>query len=251
MSKKARTVKTKKPTIEYYNIEEELEKYHYTTLSIISCDNNTFVKALNQNGQKVYILIDEDLTLNPNFILYKCSNCLVDYSQKIKVLNIVGMESYGIIYEHPKGLCFVYNSIADDSANLVVNEFNYELNEPMETNMLWYPVIRLSEIKLNNNVVLEALEGIIKHLRNDAYTTYMSSLNHLHQDIQYLNEDFAELMNAINDNIIKIKNKTDLVERNEMINQIITIMSKMSQYKNTIDNINYDINSYLDYFDKL
>ncbi len=247
MSKKNR--KIKKPVV-YFDIDEELKKFNYQPLSTLQCGDHAFVKVVNENGQKVYILIDEPLTLNTNLQLTLSADSFTDYSQKSKVLKIAELECHGLILECHEGLCYLYHTVEDQADNLIVKESNYLLEEKVETDQLCYPVVKLSEVKHDNALVVSGCNNIIRHLRNDTYTTCYKQLLELQENCKILNEDVGELIKLINLNTNKVKSIDDLVSKNQKIDQLICGMQKLTLLNRQIEQVDYEVNDYIDHLIK-
>src|SRR4029078_13621379 len=245
MSKKNRKVKK---SIDYFNIEVEVKKYNYQPLTILAAGDHQFIKVLNEKGQKLYLLIDELLNIKADLTLTLNNDTLTDYSQKANALKIAELESYGLIFEQPEGLCYIYNTVEEKEDNLVVKEENYLLNEKVDTDLLCYPIFKLSEVKTDNNLVLSGTDNIVRHLRNDAYASYYKQLTNLRQSIINLNEDYNDLLKLINFKTSKVKQIDNLISKNEAIDKLICGMSKISNLRLQIDNIDQLINDYIDFY---
>src|SRR5438445_4884722 len=204
-------------------IENELMSYEYICLNSITIQNDKkiqidhYIKALNKLGQKVYILIDvkydNQLDADLTLIETKRGNIL-PYSLKSGAALLFGMDVTGVAFECDKnGLCVLTHSIDDQDDNLNVIESNFTFLDAYQQNHvvienygchLSYPVVKLSEIRVNNQLVVEGTDIVTKKLRINAYNEYMNDLNFLGNSIIELDLSFIDFKNVIEENVFYI-----------------------------------------------
>jgi hypothetical protein len=285
-------------TIMNKTLNDDLFKYEYEPLSLISIKNNQnisktcYVKAINNMSQTVYILLDTDnidnLKSDMTLIESKTNN-LLPYSLKSGAVKLAGFDVAGVAFEcDKKGLCVLLNVIEEDAENISIVEYNYIFEEIKKPEMyinqdnfycnISYPVIKMSEIKMNNTMVIDGTDIVIKKLRSNSYNIYNEDLNMLKNSIHTLNLAYEDFINIINDNAYMLKNsmakldtwnkhyrdyKPDNDLDNQKFNQIkynmrlrndyniymLNAMGKISEQKNIIDKISNIMIEYTDFFE--
>lgn len=284
------------PVIETEKAEDVLTNYDYIPLTtIIINDNknnfkNKYVKAINKMGQKVYILIDNDnKNLNYDLILMETNNGnTIPFSLKNGSLNLAGMDVSGIMFECDKnGLCLLENVVNENNENMSTLESNYKLVEDNKKSSiiendggyLNYPVVKLSEIKINNNLVIESSNNVTKKLRNISYKNNLEELYNMYDSIENLQKTQNQLFNIIKNNSKNLKETIETLEdwnryyienppeteidikknnniihnlriRNDYINYIICGMNQISEYIPKINEINDTMNDYINFYEE-
>ena len=205
------------------SIEKELIKHGFVPINTISIQNDKkvqidrYIKALNKMGQKVYILldVDNDDNLDADLRLIETKKGhILPYSYKLKTMNIASMDVSGVAIEcDKKGLCVLSNTIQDCDDYLTTNEAYFTFLEPNQINTvvenegcyLSYPVVKLSEIRVNNQLVVEGTNVVTKKLRCADYQNYIKDLGDLQTDLKELNDSYIDFKNVIDANACKIK----------------------------------------------
>lgn len=196
------------------SLEQELLNAGYGPVSKIvvrapNGDHRTqYIKAINKMGQSVFILIDEqgysaarttDLTL-----IESNSASVVPYSLKTGAYNCAGKDVCGVAFECGSDNICVMSHGSDDltpkEANFVFVEQATPTAAALESegSIMSYPVVRLSEIRANPDLVLSNTDAVTRRLRNTAYSAELEELGKLQQSINQLNTNFVEFVNLQN-----------------------------------------------------
>lgn len=225
------TPKDKVPEVKMdAEIEKELLMYGYIPLNTIviqDANNNkitsTYIKALNKLGQKVYILVDGiyNYNLTSDLSMVETKNgSMLPYSLKTGAMKMAGMDT-GVAFEcDKKGLCVLNNTIGENDDNISVVESNFTFLEPKDTGTvvenfgchLSYPVVNLSEIKINDALVLQGTSCVTHKLRNAAYHTYMQELDCFQESINKLQESYTYFHNLVGVNAGKLNENLEMLE---------------------------------------
>jgi len=276
-------------------LEQELMKYHYIPLNtiIIKDDDgeflNKYVKAVNQLGQKVYILIDVDTKRNVlsdlTLVDTKLGNVL-PYSLKAGAIKMAGMDASGIAIESDQnGLCMLESVMDEENDNISIIESNFTFKEEQTTNSvvenygchMSYPVVKLSEIRVNNNLVVEGANTVTRKLRNASYNTYLEDAKCTIEAVKELEDSHETLVSLLENNALELTQSiTDLetwnryylenkpIEecdikkhnlilhnmriRNDYIGYLICGLKKISDNRYQIDKLNNSIKEYIEFF---
>lgn len=281
--------------IEDVELEEELMKYHYIPLNtiIIRDDDgdflNKYVKAVNQMGQKVYILIDVDTKRNVlsdlTLVNTKMGNVL-PYSLKAGAMKMAGMDASGIAIESDQnGLCMLESVMDEENDNISIIESNFTFKEEQTTNSvvenygchMSYPVVKLSEIRVNNTLVVEGANTVTRKLRNASYNTYIDDVKTAIEAIKELEESYVSLLTMLENNAMELtQSLTDLETwnkyyldhpptqecdtkkhnlilhnmriRNDYIGYVICGLKKAGDDRYPIEKLNNNIKEYTEFF---
>lgn len=190
------------------SLEQELLNAGYGPVSKIvvrapNGDHRTqYIKAINKMGQSVFVLIDEqgyaaarstDLTL-----IESNSASVVPYSLKTGAYNCAGKDVCGVAFECGSDNICVMSHGSDDltpkEANFVFVEQAAPSAATLESDgsIMSYPVVRLSEIRANPDLVLANTDAVTRRLRNTAYAAELEELGKLQQSINQLNTNYIE-----------------------------------------------------------
>jgi hypothetical protein len=283
--------------VEDSDLEEELMKYNYIPLStIIIKDNNgdflnKYIKAVNQLGQKVYILIDIDVKRNvlPDLTLIDTKQgSTLPYSLKAGAMKMAGLDASGIAIESDdNGLCMLESVMDEENDNFSIVESNFTFTEEQKTGAIVenygchmsYPVVKLSEIRVNNKLVVEGANAVTRKLRNCSYETYLEDMKQTIDAVQNLQESHQTLLNLFETNALELTNSLCNLEewnnyylenkpvkecdikkhnliihnmriRNDYIGYLICGLKKVSDNKYQIDKINNNIKEYIEFFNE-
>ena len=171
--------------IDSSSIENELYKYNYTPVSkiVVKGDNNRkqifYIKAVNKNAQKVFIIIDSDgYTSSKSGDLTLMETKLgtnIPHSIKLGAVECIGNDICGVAFEcGSDSVCILSrnDNIDLDETNFVYVEKSAAIStetEGTEGTIMSYPVVRLSEIIANPELVVMNTDIITRRLRNITY----------------------------------------------------------------------------------
>lgn len=274
------------------SLERELLDAGYAPLSkiVIRTDSGDkrvqYIKAINKKGQKLFILIDgngytsaraTDLTL-----IEAHNASIVPYSVKTGAYNCAGKDVCGVAFECGSDAVCV---LSRGSQDLTPKESNFVFVEQsvqaaatleIEGTIMSYPVVRLSEIRANPQLVLANTDTVTRRLRNTAYAAGLQELAMTQQAIDRLNISFAEFNKMREDAAIKLnrtltqleqwndiymanppatddakdryrKLQFNLSQRNDGISTLLRSMKKASDARIDIDNITNKIAEITDF----
>lgn len=265
------------------NVENELLQAGYIVINkiVVRSENGIkklqYIKATNNKGQKVYILIDIASYMSPHpkdLIIreYNGSNTL-PYSLKNGAYNNAVKDVTGVAFEYgSNSIC----TLIMDPTDLSIKETNYIFNEHKSVedsyhHIITYPIIRLTEIKVNPKIILDNTHTVINRLRNAeeiyerteliAQNDAIIKLNDAFNDFGKLCDDVAERLyddlNKLEDwNEVYLhdpphedeykerfgKLQLNLIKRNEDVVNLIRIMKKVTNERKKIEMITKDIN---------
>jgi hypothetical protein len=204
---------------------------------------------------------------------------------KTGAYNCAGKDVCGVAFEcGSDAVCVLSrgsNDLTPKEANFVFVEQAAPAAATLESegSIMTYPVIRLSEIRANPDLVLINTDIVTRRLRNTAYTSELQELVTLRQSIDELNmsfnrfnlmrEDAARKLNQTlsqleqwNDQYIANPPTSDvgkdryrrlqfnLASRNEGIATLLRSMKKVADLHVNIDVITKEINDITDYDEK-
>ena len=276
---------------EYINLEQELPKYGYKSLEkIITKDNEgnmtaKYVKAINENGQTVFIELDivSNVEINPSDLVMtetKDAN-LIPYSIKSGAYNAAGLNVSGILFECKNGICSINrkpSSTEPIETNFVITENPNNKYGYIKDNPIPYPIIKFSEIQANQSLTLQNINDVTLKLLNDEYNhcqkslssliqltqSFNNNLNLFQQQQQKLSQDLVILINKLNktkkeyNSPEKIKSNLNnynlliynLHKRYDLIYELFKICSHVSNYNLHINNHNTDLINIITHINK-
>lgn len=273
------------------NIENELAKLGYLVINkivVLSENGNKklqYIKAINKKGQKVYILIDiiSYMSVHPKDLMIRensDSNC-IPFSLKNGAYNSAVKDVSGVAFEYgSNSIC----TLIMDPGDLSIKEKNYTFNEQKfcrerHEYIMIYPIIRLSEIKVNPKIILDNTHIVINRLRNAEELYERNELTAQRESITKLDNafaDFATLCDDVADKLYSdlnqledwnevyindppyedeykerfIKLQVNLIKRNDDATNLIKIMKKVADERKKIDAITTNINEIINYCQK-
>lgn len=270
------------------NIENELMKSGYAAINkiVIHSENGSktlrYVKAINKKGQKVYILIDTHthMAINPKDLIIKENNISnsLPFSLKNGMYNCADKDVTGVALEYgSNSIC----TLMMDPIDLKIKEKNYIINDKQTINekcdhVVSYPIIRLTEIKVNPKIIIDNTHIVINRLRNAeeiyakneivAQNESINKLANAFTDFGNLCEDVADklyddlnklegwnetyLRDPPNEDEYKerfAKLQLNLAKRNDDINNLMRIMKIVASKRSQIESIANDINEIIEY----
>jgi len=240
-------------------------------------------------GQTVFILIDvngyttaraADLTL-----IQAHNASIVPYSLKTGAYNCAGKDVCGVAFECGSDAVCVLARAPDDltpkEANFVFLEKQTPPVAALETEgtITTYPVIRLSEIRANPNLVLQNTDIVTRRLRNSGYSALLQELAVTQQSLNKLNESFIrfdrireDVAGKLNTTLTQLEQwnnvymqnppttddgkdkyralQYNLTLRNDNIAVLLRIMKKVADLHRGINSITKEINDISDFAEK-
>lgn len=277
------------------DIEEELLSYGYIPISNINIKDedgnitNQYTKVINPLGQKVYVKIDTDnvQNLDSDLTLVETKNGnILPYSLKNGSLKMAGFDTAGLIIESCEGICALSNVMNEADENLTSVESNFtfvEQNNPSSTVIenygchMSYPVVKLSEIRVNNALVIDGANVVTKKLRNSSYNAYLQDMKNVQHSICELSVQNNALITLLEVNATKLNETLTTLEgwnkyyldnppvtdcdikkhnliihnmriRNDYVAYLICGMKRVAEYQPQIDKITNDIVNFNEFF---
>jgi hypothetical protein len=267
-------------------LENELLHAGYVPLTkiVIQKDKIQYIKALNKKGQKVFILLDVNgyiTTRSTDLTLIESDKApLVPYSLKMGAVDCAGMEVAGVAFEcGSNSICI----LSRDPEDLTPKEANFVFIEQKDITcnrqMMAYPIIRLSEIRANPNMILENTDLVTRRLRNASYKILLDDLQTFDKSINELKMNFDIFMSTREKDASRLNrtlNQLDqwnevymthppttddfkeryrnlqfnLSQRNEYIELLLCSMKKVADLRTEIESISKTISEVTDFFNK-
>ncbi len=274
------------------SIENELLNAGYAPLSkiVVRTDNGEkrtqYIKAINKNGQKVFILLDAngyttarttDLTL-----IEANSASIVPYSLKSGAYDCAGKDVCGVAFEcGSDAVCVLSrgsNDLTPKEANFVFVEQRAPSAASLEINgsIMTYPVVRLTEIRTNPILVLANTDMVTRRLRNTSYQSELQDLASLQQSINKLNAAVVEfsakreiIATKLYRTLIQLEQWNDiykanpptsdeykekyrqllfnLTQRNENISTLLRLIKKVADKRTEVEDITKEINEIIEF----
>lgn len=275
-----------------HNMESELTNLGYRILNkIIVSDINgnkkvLYLKAINLKGQKVFIYVDvpgftsmhqHDLVLIENN-----NGNIIPYSTKNGACDCAGTDVSGIAFEYgTNSVC----TLLRENNYLKLNESNYTFiniidnNSRQEGCIISYPIIRLSEIRISPEILLNNTDIVIRRLRNAEDSYERGELTSTHNSLENLNITWQNFNCVFNDITMKLatslkqcddynniylanppcddeykekfhKLQYALAKRHEGIIMLTCAMKKVANKRREIDCLNKDVDEIIKYLEK-
>ena len=180
-------------------LEGELLGVRYQIEGTISLNNGRsenrvqYIKAVNANGQKVYIMVDVTgvLPTKRNLVMIPLTGpARVHHSTKLNAYDCVKNSVAGVAFEvGVDGL----STIVRDSETLEPREANYALidqTQELENKgiVMTYPIVRMSEIRTNPQLVLENTNEAFSCLRLTTTDSHSEAIRQSFEDLKALSE---------------------------------------------------------------
>lgn len=254
------------------SIENNLSEHGYTLLNrLVITDSEQgkaqYLKTVNKYGQVVYVLVDVEgftTTKDTDLMLTECDSNPLPHSLKVGACDLARNDVYGIVLESGTDMI----SVISRDEDLQVNERSYTFTSPRESfsDVLTYPLIRLSELRSCPDLVLEMADTVTRRLRNAAYTSVQKQLQEelksaealfvalsnfaevsthvaskLAQTVQLLdewNKIYIETPPVTDEGKEKYRKlKFNLAHRNAATTSLLHSMKLVSEHKKTLDRI--------------
>lgn len=275
------------PEINAKNVDTELLSYGYVPINkVLLGEGSTeqrikYIKAYNPYGELVYILLDGEGMCQGNLcttMTEVASETTIPYTLKMTAAECNNLDVCAIIFECEQGVCALHrkkdNPVEFDEQLFVHNR---QIGTPgrdflrNKTVALPYPVVRLSEIRVNPERVLIASDESFKRMRNEFYKISINELNEtnklynrlsveskkfqtnaeifsksLMNDVIQL-ENLAEEHRSINSSDKNQKQNYKLVlinlkKRHEFLEEYLRYIDYYSQSQNTLNSMIEDLN---------
>jgi hypothetical protein len=214
------------------SLDNELINIGYTPVSkiVIIQENGEkraqYIKAINKLGQYVFIHIDvqgyatvksTDLTL-----VETKKGSIVPYSLKMGAYDCAKKDVCGVTFEcGADAICVVERSAHDLTpieATYIYTDQGVSRSPSLghvDGSIMSYPLIRLSEIRANHELVLRNTEQVTIRLRESTYDNEVRDLREVHRAIQSLVQAFEQFDNQREKINNKIKaSMSELLELN-------------------------------------
>lgn len=264
-------------------IEDQLLNNGYTpVVKIVLKDNSVkdifYVKAVNKKGQKVFVLVDvEGGSFTGDVVLTSSKGTSnVPHSIKTGAYTCAGHDVCGIAFECGNSSVCVLSRHEDElnpvEANYLFASGGAQGLLDIPDNVMSYPIVRLSEILANADVVLENTDEVTRRLRNTAYVSEMQDLAATCDSANKLQEALAAFDNTRQDVVTKLNQTLVILEewndiyianppsseedkeklkqlqynlalRNEGISTLLRAIKKVSGNRSILENVARDINS--------
>jgi len=287
-------------TFETYNgiledensVENDLAKYGYVaTDKIITRDNDgnvaaRYIKATNDRGQQVFVELDIDgkVAVRPTdltLIESKQAN-EIPYNVKVGTYNCAGNGVCGVAFECKEGLCTLVrddNTLQPVESNFVTVQQFDKKSGILEGDPMSYPIVRLSDIKANPDLVAKYIDDSTRRIRNTGYNNCNAEFNNLAKSLDSLNLSYRTLERKQRDTFITLsntlrdlermqkdyivnppKNETqqnkynnllyNIRRRNEYIVELLKVCQRVNYFNKVITSVNNDINDTISYINK-
>jgi hypothetical protein len=253
------------------SIENELRDLGYLIISKIVTQKLQFLKATNKKGQKVYIYVDvpeySSIDVYDIMLLENGINSL-SYSIKNGVYDCVGTDVSGIVFEYGTNLiCTIMRGDND----LKINEMNYTFgsqfhNLSFEGCVITYPIIKLSELRVNPDIILCNTDIVTRRLRNTEDSHERKELTNTDYALEQLDRslcNFKEVCNHSTHKLISSINhlktlqeqeyneelRNDLVKSNDNIVKLICVMKKVASKRVEMERMTCEIDELTNYLE--
>ena len=271
------------------SIEMELINLGYSPVSkiVIKDTKKQYIKAINKNGQTVFISIDTNgytTTRTSDLTLIESSkSSIIPYSMKTGAYECAKKDVSGIAFVcGSDSVCVLARGEQDltpTESNFVFVEKAGEVAAETEGSIVPYPVIKLSEIKANPELILENTDIVTRRLRNTAYQNYLKELSLEQTSIENLSHAFNKFDMMKNTVAVKLNStltqleewntiyinkppatdelkakyrqlQFNLTQRNEGVATLLRSMKKVADLRFEIDTISKTINDMTEYCEK-
>jgi len=272
------------------SLERELVNNGYNPISRIMVKGDErktkYIKANNKKGQIVFILIDTNgytSSKDNDITLMDTNNAtVIPYSSKMGAYSCAGKDVCGIAFEcGSDSICILSHGDIDPTpieSNYVFVETKMDTGKVSNT-VMPYPIIKLSEIRANPNLILKNTDLVTRRLRNSNYNAELNAFNALQQSLQKLNNSVNKFSMITQNaaagltrtlaqldewNDIYLENppvndeakekyrrlQYNLSHRNQGVSNLLRIMNKVSDKSKILELIGKEINELADLCEK-
>jgi hypothetical protein len=189
------------------SIEKELVSYGYMPMEKViirtkSDDKARYVKAMNKVGQTLFIELDGEgvvqVTSKDITLTQTNKSTMVPYSAKMGTMNCLDLDVCGVAFECSNGICTLQRDIRSTSpveTTFTTVEEYAPKTALVKGSPVAYPIIRLSEIRNNNELVLRTVNKAVQKLRNDSHSTCTHYLQESSQIINEMSNEYNRFVN--------------------------------------------------------
>ena len=221
-------------------IDDELNRFEYVLINkIIKKGENVikYITAINKNGQKVLVDIDDKNTDKKS----KTNNNIPE-NIKINSMNCINNIVCGVAFDCENNEMSVLNK---DNTELKPKEYTFECkkiynsDKNYQEDIIVYPIVKMSEIRVNSKDLLINIDIATSRLQNMTYNNQVENLGMTHMELNKLNNNFNNF-NLIREDIThKLKNTLKkLKEINlQYKNDQVLIESNKDSYKQLQKNL--------------
>lgn len=269
------------------SIENELAENGYVPLNrvIVSSspnDKSQFVKTTNKKGQVVFIFIDVEgysTIRDTDLTLSQCDRNSISHSIKSGACDCAGNDVFGVALESGADTLCVMSRDEDSKIRESTFSFSQQSTESPRSDIISYPIVRLSEIRASPDLVLSMTDTVTRRLRNTIYTSLIQELKEEQESVEKL-EEAIKHFNKLKDGIAAKLNKTltqleewnkvyvatppatdegkdrykklkyNLSQRNSGITTLLQGMKKVADQKKDIEKITTQIKEVNEIFEK-
>ena len=246
------------------DIENELKEFGYHVINKIAGPKLYLLKATNKKGQKVYIHIDTlEIPKKYDIMLIDDNNNLLSYSIKNGAYNCSGTDTSGIVFEYgTNSICTIMrgeNDLKFTEKNYLFSQSSPLHNLTFEGCVITYPIIKLSEIRVNPDMVLCNTDIVTRRLRNTEDSYERQELMNTDRALDQLNEALCNFKQICNDSTNKIitniqhlrecpePSYDELIKSNDDIIKLICVMKKVANKRKDIERLTYEIEELTQY----
>lgn len=256
-------------TITQNLIENELRELEYSVVSKVVTEKLQFLKAINNKGQKVYIYIDiieNKHTSDYDIMMIENNTNLLSHSIKNGAYNCVGTDVSGVVFEYgTNSICTIMRGDND----LKLNETNYVFNHETQSHnfegcVRTYPIIKLSELRVNPDIILCNTDIVTRRFRNAEDSHERQELLRTDNALEQLNEALFNFKETCNNSTHKLVSNieylkgiqeqrydnellNELIKSNDNIVKLICVMKKVASKRKEMEKITYEIKELTDY----
>lgn len=231
----------------------DLVKNGYHPVSTVIVKNNEgglegrYVKALNKMGQHVFVLLDtqgytavdpKDLTM----IEAKAAS-IVPLGVKASGLDNAGAEVSGVAFECNEGVCTLIRGqdTTPRETSFVYVEKKAEKAAIIQDHVIAYPIVRLSEIIANPDLVMKNVDIATRRIRNAAYQNVLWKTKKEGEYIAALNAAFARFTSVCGESFAQLNKDINMLEGfNAQAMQIKSLSTlEQAKHEKVMNNLAY------------
>lgn len=206
------------------SLEKELITHGYMPMEKVIIrhkqnDKARYIKALNKLGQTVFIDLDSDgvVHVNPTDVTLTQTNksTMVPYSAKMGTMNCLDLDVCGVAFECSNGICTLHrgvrSSIPIETTFTTVEDYGPKA-AIVKGSPVAYPIIRMSEIRANNQMVLKTVNKATRKLRNDSHAICVTHLHHSSTLINELSKEYNKFIDQQKSLFSSISSSIEILE---------------------------------------